>query len=210
MTNTTAVLTYATDVVPDTKQYRISTTAYSGTWTTLTASPFSLSSLTANTTYYYQVRFVKDGQTVNSVPMSFKTAAASTGIAITNITRIPHGDPVVGADYGSGYHFRFSVTANSLTETGASLKLADWSNGLSTLAAASYTKMIMSADGVADYATASGSTTDVTNSYGTNVNVSSFDADPTLGGRQFVIDVFYKIPTGAAGAYSTSYGIKTE
>jgi hypothetical protein len=90
-----ATLSYTTDVTPTTSQYRISSTAYSGTWTTLTASPFLLQSLQANTTYYYQVRFTKNGQTVNSVPMSFKTASSSTGIVITQIARIPHGDPVV-------------------------------------------------------------------------------------------------------------------
>jgi hypothetical protein len=141
--------------------------------------------------------------------MSFKTAASSSGLSVTSIARIPHGDVSVGADYGSGYHFRFNVTANSLTETGATFKLADWSNGVSTLAAGGNTVMAVSQDGVADYVSA-GTTTAVTNAYGSAVDVSSMDADSTLGGRQFIIDVFYKIPTGAAGAYSTSYGILTQ
>ncbi len=210
VTNTGAVISYTTDVLPTTSQYRISTLAYSGSWVTLAASPAAVAGLAANTTYYYQVRFTANGQTVNSVPMAFKTAAANTGIVVNSIARIPHGTPVVAGDFTNGYHFRFNVTANSLTETGASLKLADWSNTVGTLAIAGNTKMVVSQDGVADYATASGSAVDVTNAYGTNVSISAFDADVNTGGRQFTIDLFYKIPTGAAGAYSTSYGIQTQ
>jgi hypothetical protein len=209
ITASQAVLTYTTDVVPTTSQYRIATSAYSGTWTTLTASPMTLTGLAANTSYYYQVRFTKDGQTVNSVPLSFKTASAATGIAITSISRIPHGDPVVGADYGSGYHFRFHVTAYDTSETNVAFKLADWSNGSTTLAALNNTKMVLSQNGVADYATGSGNAIAVTTTYGSTGSVAGYDADPSTGGRQFVIDVFYKIPTGAAGIYSTSYGIST-
>ena len=210
VTNSSAVITYATDVVPTVKEYRISMLAYSGTWATLATSPATVSGLAANTTYYYQVRFAVNGQTVNSVPMSFKTAASNSGIAITNIARIPHGDPVVSGDYTNGYHFRFAVTANSFSQTGASFKLADWSNGIGTLAAATNTRMVVSQDGVADYATGSGSAVDVTNSYGSSVSVNGMDADASTGGRQFFIDVFYKIPAGAGGSYSTSYGILTQ
>jgi len=210
VTNSGAVITYTTDTPPTSSQYRISTLAYSGSWVSLVASPAPITGLTANTAYYYQVRFTANGQTVNSVPMAFKTAAASTGIVVNSISRIPHGNPVVAGDFTNGYHFRFNVTANSLTETGASLKLADWSNTVGSLAIAGNTKMVVSQDGVADYATGSGSAVDVTNAYGTDVNINSMDADVNTGGRQFTIDVFYKIPVGAAGAYSTSYGIQTQ
>lgn len=129
--------------------------------------------------------------------MSFKTASASTGIAITDISLIPHGDVAVGGSYGSGYHFRFSVTANSFSESSVYFKLADWSNGVSTLSASGYTQFAVSANGFDDYASASGSLINVTNNYGTAQSISA-DADTDLGGRQFVIDVFYKIPAGAA------------
>lgn len=210
VTHNSAVLNYATDVTPDTKEYRVGTGAYIGTWTSLGASPYSITGLSADTTYYVQARFVKNGQTVQSSPMSFRTAAAATGVTVTSITRVLHGDPTVGGNFTNGYHFRFAVTANSLTETGATFKLADWSNGASTLAILNNTKMVASATGMVDYATASGSTTNVTTAYGTAMNVSAFDSDPTLGGRQFVIDVFYQIPSGAGGSYTTSYGLQTQ
>jgi hypothetical protein len=210
VSSTSAVVTYSTDVVPTTSQYRISTSAYAGTWSTLAGSPANFTGLTANTLYYFQVRFTQNGQTVNSVPMSFRTAASATGIAITGISQIPHGTPVVGGDYTNGYHFRFNVTANNLTETGATFKLADWSNTATTLAVSGNAKMVISQDGVSDYATGSGSAVAVTNAYGTAVNIASMDADTTTGGRQFSIDLFYKIPVGAAGVYSTSYGILTQ
>ena len=204
-----AMITYATDVTPDTAQYRISTIAYSGSYTTLASSPATLTGLTAGTTYYYQVQFTKNGQTVNSVPMTFTTATADTGIVVTRVDRVMNS-LTVGGDYSSGYHFRFYVTDNSLTETGVSLKLADWSNGVSGLAIADNTQAAISANGFDTYASASGSTVAVTNGYTTFSDMSSIDADPSSGGRQLVIDVFYKIPSSASGVYSTSYGIETQ
>ena len=209
ITSSGMTLTYTTDVTPTTSQYRISTVSYSGSYTTLTSSPATLTGLTAGTTYYYQVRFVKNGQTVNSVPMSFRTASSDTGIAVTRIDRIVN-DLTVGGDYTSGYHFRFYVTDNSLTETGVSLKLADWTNGSSSLAIASNSVLAVSANGYDTYTDASGSTVAVTNTYDTYTDISSLDSDTTTGGRQFVVDVFYKIPSSASGVYSTSYGIRTQ
>jgi len=43
-----------------------------------------------------------------------------------------------------------------------------------------------------------------------DTDVSDIDSDANLGGRQFYIDLFYKIPTGAGGVYSTTYGILTQ
>jgi hypothetical protein len=80
--HSSAIINWSTDVSPASGQYRVATSAYSGSWSDLsvdgTSGTKSLTELAANTTYYYQVRFVKNGQTVNSVPMSFKTASAST------------------------------------------------------------------------------------------------------------------------------------
>ncbi|MDD2917341.1 MAG: hypothetical protein PHH70_05870, partial [Candidatus Gracilibacteria bacterium] len=176
-----------------------------------TTNTFVATNLTANKNYTVRVKSKVAGQS-NYTELTFglKTATTGTGIIVTNISRIPHGDIGVGADYGSGYHFRFAVTANNLLESGASLKLADWSNGLSTLSVSGNAQLAVSANGYSDYASATGALVNVTNSYGTFQNIAAIDADETLGGRQFVIDVFYKVPTGAAGAYSTSYGILTQ
>ncbi len=35
------------------------------------------------------------------------------------------------------------------------------------------------------------------------------DADENLGGRQLYLDLFYKIPTGSQGVYTTSFGIQS-
>jgi hypothetical protein len=142
--------------------------------------------------------------------MSFKTAPANTGIVVNKIERILHGDVSVWGDYGSGYHFRFFATANNLSETWASLKIADWSNTVSTIAIAGNTKMALSKNWYDDYASATWATVELTNNYGTLQNISSIDADENTWGRQFVIDIFYKIPNWASWAYSTSYGMKTE
>lgn len=197
---------------PDTYEYRISTTAYLGEREDLTANewPFyaNLNDLSPNTTYYYQVRFVNNGHTVVSVPMSFKTAAAEDGIVVHNIARILNNvDPVVGGNYSNGYHFRFYLTINDLYEHRLEFKLANWSRtDGGTMAVANNTRVEVSEEWTNDY----DDITTLTNTDYTIVdsNVTDIDADTTLGGRQLYLDLFYKIPTGAQGVYTTSFGIK--
>lgn len=207
---TDAYIVYSTDPeTPDSRQYRISTTAYSGTWYASTNSPQSIGSLAPNTTYYYQVKFVNNGHTVVSVPMSFKTAAAEDGIIVNNIARVLNNvDPVVGGNYSNGYHFRFYLTINDLWEDRLEFKLANWARtDGGTMAVANNTKVIVSEQGTGNY-NATGTTLTNT-SYTTIGNVWNIDADQNLGGRQLYLDLFYKIPTGSQGVYTTSFGIQS-
>gem|GEM_PF-2295646 len=187
----------------------MSTTAYSGTWMTSEASWQYVSDLTPNTTYYYQVRFINNGHTVISIPMSFKTAAAEDGIVVHSIARVLNNvDPVVGGTYANGYHFRFYLTINALWEDRLEFKLANWSRtDGGTMAVANNTKVIVSEQGTGDY-NATGTTLTNT-SYTTIADVWDMDADQNLGGRQLYLDLFYKIPTGSQGVYTTSFGIQS-
>lgn len=206
---TDAYIVYTTDPeTPDSREYRVSTTAYSGTWTSSDGSRQYITDLTPNTTYYYQVRFVNNGHTVVSVPMSFKTASDDSGIIVHSISRILNGNDVLANNnYDNGYHFRFYITINDLYEHLLEFKLNNWSQSDGdTMAVANNTTVVVSEAGTSDYGY--GTTLTDTNYTTVDSNVGDIDADQTLGGRQLYLDLFYKIPSGSAGVYSTSYGIK--
>lgn len=142
--------------------------------------------------------------------MSFKTAAAEDGIVVHSIARVLNNvDPVVGGTYANGYHFRFYLTINDLYEDRLEFKLNNWTrpdNG--TMNVANNTKVIATENGTSDYNAAAA--VELTNtSYTTIADVWSMDADDALGGRQLYLDLFYKIPTGAQGVYTTSFGIQS-
>ncbi|MDD2565883.1 MAG: Ig-like domain-containing protein [Candidatus Gracilibacteria bacterium] len=176
-----------------------------------TLNSLSVNNLTPNKTYSVVIKSKVNGQeNFTTLTIVIKTALSQSGLVINKIESILGNSPVVGGDFSNGYHFRFHITANNLSETGVTLKLADWTNGNSILPIAPYTLMSVSANGFNDYSSASGSTIAVTNAYGALQNISSIDSDSNLGGRQCIIDLFYKIPVGAQGNYGTTYGIKTQ
>jgi hypothetical protein len=216
ITNSSVDLSWENDSSTFTWEYMISSlnTFAWATWTwassTWTVASKSLTWLQAGKTYYVKVKNTKNGKSTTYSYITFKTSTSNTWIVVNNIQRVIHGDVAVWADYGSGYHFRFTVTANNMSETGATFKLADWTNGLSTIAVSWNTKIAISTEWYADYAAATWSLVDITNNFGTLQSVNSIDADETVWGRQFTIDLFYKIPTWAGWAYTTSYGIKTQ
>ncbi|MFA5748188.1 MAG: hypothetical protein WC872_03710, partial [Candidatus Absconditabacterales bacterium] len=137
--------------------------------------------------------------------VSFTTAKSSSGMIVHSIDRISNSGPTVAGDYSNGYHFRFYLTINSLAETLLQFKLANRSNGATAMATADNALVKVSENGTDDYSTG---TTLTGTSYTTiSGNISSIDHDITLGGRQVYIDLFYKIPSGAGGVYTTTYGI---
>lgn len=140
--------------------------------------------------------------------MSFKTAADDSGIIVHSISRILHGNDVLANNnYDNGYHFRFYITINDLYEHLLEFKLNNWSQSDGdTMAVANNTTVVVSEAGTSNYGY--GTTLTSTNYTTVDSNVGDIDADQTLGGRQLYLDLFYKIPSGSAGVYSTSYGIK--
>jgi hypothetical protein len=140
--------------------------------------------------------------------MSFRTAVAGDGIVVHSISRVLNGNtPTAGSGYDFGYHFRFNFTINNLSHSLLEFKLADWTrtDNNNSMAVANNAKVAVSATGVNNHTQAT--TTLTSTDYVYLGDVYTMDADPTLGGRQLYLDLFYQIPVGAQGIYSTSYGI---
>ncbi len=204
--DTSAQIDWATDATPASGDYRVAITPYSGTWTAMTIGGASgsqaLSGLTANTTYYYQVRFVKNGQTSYSIPMSFTTAASSTGLSVDSIQAIK-SYAVADDTYANGWKWKFNITLNNLTETNLAMKFDQWVSGTNTLDAANNMRYSVD-DATWTAITANGAYP------ATNIDVSAIDEDASKGGRQVTVYVEMKVPVGTtSGSYSTSYGVRS-
>ncbi len=202
-------INFSSDNTNDAEYYRVSTVAYSGSWNMASGSPIEITDLSANTTYYYQIALERNGQTTYSVPMSFKTASAANGIIVNSLQRVLNEtDPTVNGDYSNGYHFRFGITINNLLETELQFKLANRSKWTSDyMLVNSNTRIRATANGTNDYTT--GTTLTGTSYTVIDTDVSDIDNDSNLWGRQLYLDMFYKIPSNAAGVYTTTYGIRT-
>ncbi len=202
----TASLDWSTDATADNGDYRIGTSPYTGSWTSLTIVGVSgsqaLSGLTPNTTYYYQVRFEKNGQTIYSVPLSFVTSNANTGVlvSIQAIKSYATADDT----YANGWKWQFNVTLNDLTETDLAMKFNQWVSGTNVLDTAN--NMRYSVDN------ATWTTIIANGTYpATDIDVSAIDNSASTGGRQVTVYVEMKVPTGTAGgSYSTSYGVRAQ
>ena len=179
--------------------------------------------LMPNRTYTVIIKSKVAGQG-NYTTLSFpiKTASSKHGIIVKNISRLGNDDTDVAANntYASGYHYRFDLTINDLNKDTLRFKLADWSNSLTTMAVANNTKVFVSEDGVNayDYTGVESNSTTLTGSntysnalpmyYTDDWNTYGMDAEGDVGGRQVMLDIFYKIPTWSQGIFSTSYGIQ--
>jgi len=152
LVDTSVTLGWTTDVTADTNQYRIKLKDGTyGSWITLSAAQ-SITGLTANKTYVVQVRFIKGANTVTDT-LEFKTAKTSSGIEVHSIDRISTSGPTVGGTYANGYHYRFYATANDLTEIELQFKLANRTNGATTMATASNALLRVTENGTSDYTT---------------------------------------------------------
>jgi len=210
ITNTAATITWTTDVTATNNIVEYGTTQALGTDSSAdanaTSHSVSLSSLTANTTYYYRVKSTAGGSTTYSDILSFKTAAAATGVAATTQTLKSYA--TADGTYTNGWQFKFNVTINDETETYLKMKFADWT-GASSLAAVSNMKIALTDDVAGVQAGTTGVA--VGNLYATqSSSLTLVDEDPSIGGIQDTVYVYVKVPSGTSGgSYSTSYGIKT-
>lgn len=213
VSSTHATINWGTNVEPDTAMYRFKPNNWTFTgWATLDES--QILDVTANTTYVVEIKVgIWDNYSTDTI--SFTTAAATDGIVVDSLTRILNGStPTAGGGYASGYHFRFNLTINDILMDTLNFKLADWSNSATTMAVANNTKVYVSTNGIdnpnydllspgRDVATLTGS-----NVYSSDMHINNLDANTSKWGKQVTLDMFYKIPTGAQGIFSTSYGIK--
>jgi hypothetical protein len=115
----------------------------------------------------------------------------------------------------NGWHFQFKMTADDVSEQYLRMKLDNWISGTNTLATSTNTKILVTGNGQSNPAEGTiEAGTGVTTTYGTGttIDISGVgDNNPTAAGKQFVVDLFVKIPSGqAGGAYSTSYGLANQ
>ncbi|HBB04143.1 TPA: hypothetical protein DCZ39_04600 [Patescibacteria group bacterium] len=171
-------LNWITDITADTAQYKIKLkNGTYGSWITLSSGQ-SITGLTANKTYVVQVKFTKGANIVTDT-LEFKTAKTSSGIEIHSIDRISTSGPTVGGTYANGYHFRFYVTANDLTEIELQFKFANRTNGATTMATADNTLLRVTENGTNDYST--GTTLTLADTYTTlSSDISAIDSDSNL------------------------------
>ena len=175
-----------------------------------TLNTLAVNNLTPNKIYSVVIKSRTSWQqNFTTLTIVIKTSFSNNWLIVNKIENVLW-DSIVGWGFENWYHFKFTVTANDLSENGVTLKLADWSNWLGALPIASNTLMSISSNWFKDYNSAVWSVTTVTNNYWEMQNIGSIDSDPQLWGRQFIIDLFYRIPIWAQWVYSTTYWIKTQ
>ncbi len=125
-------------------------------------------------------------------------------LSVTGLTAVKTS-AIANATFADGWKYVFNITVPT-TEKNLSMKFGDWANGSSTLSAANNMR-ISSAQ-----ADNSGATVLVTgaNTYTLPTLHMTGDLDPTTDGNQVQITVEVAIPSSTVnGAYTTSYGIRT-
>ena len=216
-TNTAATISWGTTNQPTSAKYRVNAVAYSGAWNVMAVSANTgtqaVASLTANTVYYYQVQFTKNGATTYSVPLQFTTARGANGTYVDSITVVKSTAQYdVTNPWTNGWHFRFAMTQDNVAETSLQMNMDNWVSGANTLATATNVKFLASTSGQSPNEATIDAAKNVSTSYADVISLSGVnDYNPTTGGKQFFVDVFVKIPSSsqAAGSYSTSYALKT-
>ena len=212
ITNIAATISWATDIAATNNIVEYGITSALGTYSSAdsnaTSHAVALSSLVANTTYYYRVKSVAGGSTSTSQILNFKTAAAANGVSATVQTLKSYA--TADGLYADGWEFKFNVTVNNASEGYLKMKFADWA-GASALPASSTMKisLVDDVEGVDDGDVG----VSIGNLYANQSNANALelsDEDLSTGGIQDTIYVYVKVPVGTSGgSYSTSYGIKT-
>lgn len=185
------------------------------------SSPLSstgIPAITPNTTYYFAAWSNVDGTWYPGEVLNFTTSVTEGqiggevvgGNGTLEVTSIEMTDSTATANgtFEDGWEYVFNVTVPT-NESDVSMKFADWmrTGGSETLPTANNMR-ISSAE-----ANNGGATIMITgaNLYSTPALTMVTDLDPTLDGIQVKIIVEVKVPSGTTnGAYTTSYGIKSE
>ncbi len=102
------------------------------------------------------------------------------------------------------------MTADNANENDLQMKFDNWVSGTNTLATNWNVKMVVSAWGSTSLSEATiAAWKDIKTTYDETNSISGLDNNPNKAGKQFVVDVFVKLPQGTAGgAYSSSYVIE--
>ncbi len=186
--------------------------------TAFSASLSSVSGLPAiqpSTTYYFAAWSNVGGTWHPGQVLSFTTGDGTIGGNVGG-TGVLHVDSIESVDtdatadgtFANGWKYIFNITVPT-DETGVAMKFADWAKtgGGGTIPAANNIRIS------SPQADNSGATVLLTaaNTYSTpDLNMVT-DLDPTTDGLQTKVTVEVAIPVGTtSGAYTTSYGVRSE
>jgi len=169
-----------------------------------TAHTATLTGLTLNTTYYFQLTSSVGGQAATTDVYSFTTAPSNSGIAVSIQTIKSFA--VADGSFTNGWEFKFTITDNVTTDTQLQMKFNDWLGSSGAFAANGNMKIALD-DNVAGVQAGTDGVT-VGNAYGNALTIT--DQNPNVGGLQTVIFVYVSVPGGTSGgSFSTNYGIHT-
>ena len=215
ITSTSATITWNTNVASSGNTvaygitYALGASQATSTGNGVTSHSASLTGLTANSTYYFQISSTAGGQATTAGIYSFITAAANTGIAVSIQTLKSFA--TADNTFIDGWEFKFSITDNATTDTSLQMKFNDWlgSSG-STIATLGNMKIALD-DNVAGVQAGTDGVAVGNNYTDEPTPLTLVDQNPNVGGIQTVIYVYVAVPPGSnGGSYSTSYGIHTQ
>ena len=187
------------------------------------SSVSGLGAITPNTTYYFNAWSNVDGVwypgAINSLTTAGTTTTGTIGgdvtggaatvgtLSVTGVTAVKTS-AIADGTFSNGWKYVFNITVPT-NEKNLSMKFGDWMStvGSTTLAAANNMR-ISSAQ-----ADNSGATVLVTgaNTYTTPTLHMTGDLDPAMDGEQVQVTIEVAVPSSTVnGAYSTSYGVKTQ
>jgi hypothetical protein len=215
ITSTTATITWHTNVAASGNAvaygvtYALGASQATSTGNGVTSHSASLTGLTANSTYYFQISSTAGGQATTAGIYSFITEAANTGIAVSVQTLKSFA--TADNTYTNGWEFRFSITDNVTSDTSLQMKFNDWlSSSGSNIAALGNMKIALD-DNVAGVQAGTDGVAVGNNYTNEPTPLTLVDQNPNVGGIQTVIYVYVAVPSGSGGgSYSTSYGIHTQ
>jgi hypothetical protein len=209
ITSTGATITWNTNSSSTANSVNYGTTYVMGTSFTATGSGATthvatLTGLTVNSTYYFQLTSTVGGQAGTTDVYSFQTAASNSGIAVSIQTIKSFA--VADGSFTNGWEFKFTITDNVTTDTQLQMKFNDWLSSSGSFAANGNMKIALD-DNVAGVQAGTDGVT-VGNVYGNALTIT--DQNPNVGGLQTVIFVYVSVPGGTSGgSFSTNYGIHT-
>ena len=217
ITSTTATVTWTTNVASISNAvdygltYSLLSSQVTSTGDGVTSHSTSLTGLTTNSTYYFQILSTAGGQTTVAGIYSFVTQAADSGIAVS--IQILKASANADDTYTNGWEFKFNITDYDSADTSLVMKFNDWVGWLgsgNTVAANGNMKIALTDDVAGVQAGTVGAA--VGNNYTDETTVLTLvDHDLNVGGIQTTVYVYVKIPVGSSGgAYSTTYGLHTD
>jgi hypothetical protein len=207
ITSATATISWVTDATSTDNIVEYGTTSALGTSSAADANALShsrtLSGLTANQQYWYQVKSTVGTSTARSSLLSFTTLASGNGTLAVTGTAVTRSTMTAGGTYNNGGSWTLDITVPA-NEPSLTLAFGDWVGSSDTLATAGNMR-VYSAQSSNATSTSSVITIDAADTASDPLTITG-DLNSTTPGYQIQVVVDFKVPDGAAGgSYGTSY-----